>query len=79
MGSEADSDGLLDASEILDLKLDAGISIGVFEVSGDRLALAINALALPERLAVPTRGRPQAVRGGEDRHFYVFRRDRPGE
>jgi hypothetical protein len=63
----------------IDLKLDAGWSIGVFAVAGDRLALTINALALPERLGVPTRGRPDGIRAGEGFHLYVFRRAEPGE
>jgi len=67
-----------DAGKI-DLKLDAGWSIGVFELSDDRLGLAVNPLALPERLGVPTRGRPRRVHPGEGCLIYAFRRADPGE
>ena len=63
----------------IDLKLDAGWEIGIFEVGPDRLTLALNALALPERLAAPSRGRPTYFRGGGGQHLYVFRRASPGE
>jgi hypothetical protein len=63
----------------IDLKLDAGWQIGIFEVGPDRLALAVNALALPERLAAPSRGRPTYFGGGKGQHLYVFRRAMPGE
>lgn len=63
----------------IDLKLDAGWSIGAFEVADDRLAMAINELALPERLGVPTRGRPQRVEPYQGQVLYVFRRGAAGE
>ena len=63
----------------IDLKLDAGWEIGIFEVGPDRLALALNALALPERLAAPSRGRPTYFQGGGGQHLYIFRRARPEE
>jgi hypothetical protein len=63
----------------IDLKLDAGWEIGIYEVGPDRLALALNALALPERLAAPSRGRPTYFQGGGGQHYYVFRRAMPGE
>jgi len=58
----------------VDFKLDAGWVIGLYEVTGDRLTLCVNAFALPERLGVPTRPRPRKIKAGDDRHLYVFRK-----
>ena len=63
----------------VDLKLDAGWSIGVFQVDPGRLALALNPLDLPEQLAAPAKRRPEVIRAGDDQHLYVFRRALAGE
>ncbi len=63
----------------VDFKLDAGWIVGIFEVKDDTLQLSMNPFALPERLGVPTRYRPRKLHPGEDRHYYVFRRAKPGE
>jgi uncharacterized protein (TIGR03067 family) len=58
----------------VDFRLDAGWLIGVYEFDGETLKLAINTLAPPERLGVPTRPRPRQVKPGEGQLYYEFRR-----
>ncbi len=58
----------------VDFKLDAGWILGVYQVDGDRLTLAVNALMLPEQLGVPARGRPEGFRPGQGRYVYEFRK-----
>jgi uncharacterized protein (TIGR03067 family) len=62
----------------VDFKLDAGWIVGIYEVDGDTLKVAMNAFALPERLGVPTQFRPRKLHGGDGRHYYVFRKAMPG-
>ena len=58
----------------IDLKLDAGWIVGVFEFEGENLKLCLNPFAQPERLGVPTLARPRTFDPGDRRHVYVFRR-----
>ncbi len=61
-------------ANLVDFRLDVGWIIGLYEVEGETLKLAINALAPPEKLGVPTRPRPRAVKGGPGHHYYEFRK-----
>ncbi|WP_435010104.1 hypothetical protein P12x_001331 [Tundrisphaera lichenicola] len=71
--------GKIETGRGIDLRLDAGWAIGVFEIEPNELSFSLNPLALPERLGVPTRRRPTHVRAGEGHDLYVFRRAMPGE
>ncbi len=61
----------------VDFRLDAGWIIGIYAFEGDRLKLAINPFAPPERLGVPTRPRPRQLKPAEGTIYYEFRRDNP--
>ena len=58
----------------IDLKLDEGWIVGVYSLEGDRLLLCLNPFAPPERLGVPTLGRPREFAPGHGRAVYTFRR-----
>ena len=58
----------------IDLKLDAGWIIGLYQFEGDHLELCLNPFSGPERLGVPTLPRPRSFDSGESRHVYEFRR-----
>jgi uncharacterized protein (TIGR03067 family) len=58
----------------IDLKLDAGWIIGIYQFEGDTLKLCLNPFAGPERLGIPTLARPREFDPGDRRHVYVFRR-----
>jgi uncharacterized protein (TIGR03067 family) len=63
-----------DGAGWIDIKLDAGWSIGVYEFDGEKLKIVLNTLAPPERLGVPTRPRPRQVKAGAGHLYYEFRR-----
>jgi len=58
----------------VDLKLDAGWIIGIYEFEGEALKLCLNPFATPERLGVPTLPRPRTIEPGDRRIVYVFRK-----
>ncbi len=62
----------------IDLKMDRGWVVGIYELEGDTLTLCITPIALPERLGVPGRDRPARIRPAEGHHIYEFRRAGPG-
>jgi uncharacterized protein (TIGR03067 family) len=59
----------------IDLKLDAGWIVGIYQIEGETLKLCLNPFAGPERLGIPTLSRPRDFDPGERRHVYVFRKE----